>query len=340
MLNAVAASMSSLAAATSAARASFVAALLGNEYNATCEAMTNVTSVEGSYTICNVLRRPQSENQRVNCHAVSIGIGNVWSLEDALAQAGCIVHAYDPTVELRGVHQAHARESERIHFSFAGVGVSREASTTNNRMKIIQKSHSFYGTLNFSTLVPLDEILRRSYGANGELELLKIDCEGCEWDAFEDLATRAPQALARVNQVIIELHLRNGIRESAVRDEPRPSSGGSGRQLAQASQAFMNIPTSERLELTSVAQNDVQAFLKEHGPGWRRDTGFGLRATQQFDTLMRYLLIDHGFRVVHASVHRGKGNNLRYSRVSPGMAEAGFSPKFCCAELTLIRAPT
>jgi len=38
------------------------------------------------------------------------------------------------------------------------------------------------------------------------VDLLKVDCDGCEWTAFCELARGG--ALARVDQVLIELHFR------------------------------------------------------------------------------------------------------------------------------------
>lgn len=300
---------------TTPARTSFVAALFAKEYNSSCPALTEAS--EDGYQVCNVLNRSYSENQRLGCRAVSVGIGNLWTLEDALAKAGCTVYAYDPTVDLHARHEAHARARHGIHFFFAGLGVSPEAKTTNNALKIIQKSHlSGYGTLNMSTFRPLDELVHRAQRGRegGELDLLKIDCEGCEWDTFEDLATRAPHALARVKQVIIELHLRNGFGDPAANVR---NSSADAEDRCQAGQ--------------------TAGLLNPCFSGYAQDTGFGLRAPQQFDTLMSHLLVEHGFRVAFARAHRGKGRSIRFNRAAPGMTEAGFPSFLCCVELTLIR---
>ena len=45
---------------------------------------------------------------------VSIGIGNNWEMEDALADMGCSVHAFDPTYELHKAHLAHVHADQTI----------------------------------------------------------------------------------------------------------------------------------------------------------------------------------------------------------------------------------
>ena len=55
------------------------------------------------------------------CLAVSIGIGGNWGFEDSLADAGCDVHAFDPTWELWRSHLEHARTKPRQRFYFLGL---------------------------------------------------------------------------------------------------------------------------------------------------------------------------------------------------------------------------
>ena len=64
----------------------------------------------------------------------------------------------------------------------------------------------------------LDALLRRfpredadddSAGDEGDdapIDVLKIDCEGCEWTAFTEVARRSPNLLSRVRTVLIEIH--------------------------------------------------------------------------------------------------------------------------------------
>ena len=45
-----------------------------------------------------------------------------------------------------------------------------------------------------------------AYAKGGRVDVLKIDCEGCEWGVFEDVATNHPGILSRIGQLAIELH--------------------------------------------------------------------------------------------------------------------------------------
>ena len=64
-----------------------------------------------------------------------------------------------------------------------------------------------YGNLT-GPLYSLERIIRKLGHGGRTIDMLKIDCEGCEWDALHHLATRAsPSVLARVDAIYLELHL-------------------------------------------------------------------------------------------------------------------------------------
>ena len=145
-----------------------------------------------------------------DCLVISIGIGGEWAFEDALVKAGCEVHAFDPTSDLRASHEAHARAGDaKLHFHYVGLGAGANYTATNH-------SNS-YGALS-SEFLPLDALIATAKrGRDVPLTILKVDCEGCEWDAFADAARRAPHALDDVSMLMIELHLteRLGMRDAA-----------------------------------------------------------------------------------------------------------------------------
>ena len=53
----------------------------------------------------------------------------------------------------------------------------------------------------------LDRIMHRLGHEGRRLTVLKVDCEGCEWDAFHHIAMHAPTLIERIDAVYIELHL-------------------------------------------------------------------------------------------------------------------------------------
>jgi FkbM family methyltransferase len=54
----------------------------------------------------------------------------------------------------------------------------------------------------------LDEVAREAGWAGKRIDVLKIDCEGCEWSVFNETAAAAAarEVLTRVDQLLIELH--------------------------------------------------------------------------------------------------------------------------------------
>jgi hypothetical protein len=134
------------------------------------------------------------------CLVISIGIGNSWEFEDALADLGCSVHAFDPTFELFKAHVAHAYKQPRVRFYFTGLGSAGTNGSASNA--------GVYGALS-KRLRPLDEIFRIAVEGRERsfVDVLKIDCEGCEWNAIADVAKRAPNLFAQVQYLLLELHM-------------------------------------------------------------------------------------------------------------------------------------
>ena len=134
-----------------------------------------------------------------DCLVVSVGIGMEWDFEVQAAARGCEVHALDPTMALREAHTSMAaifsERYPRLHFHFLGLSSERLGQTSE-----------FFGT-DLGPVQPLDAMLRTIGVLGRRIDVLKIDCEGCEWSTFTYLARRHPRLLCRVNQLNIELHV-------------------------------------------------------------------------------------------------------------------------------------
>ena len=126
--------------------------------------------------------------------AYSVGIADDWRFDDALAALDFEVHAFDPTKQFKERHVKHA--VSKVHFY--PWGLTGESYGTR-LMK------STYGDLE-GPLLSLSS-LRERLGHRGPMHVLKIDCEGCEWDAFYGMAHRTPTVLADVSVLMIEVHL-------------------------------------------------------------------------------------------------------------------------------------
>ena len=149
------------------------------------------------------------------CLVVSIGIGGSWEFEDALAHKGCMVHAFDPTHELMKKHLLHVHDRPRMRYYFLGLGGGSSSAVSGST----GASKELYGSIGLERLRPLDHLmgLARAGRERRAIDVLKIDCEGCEWQAFNDMEKRTPDLLASVQYLLIELHMtpRYGLVEAA-----------------------------------------------------------------------------------------------------------------------------
>jgi len=132
------------------------------------------------------------------CVVYDFGIANEWEFSDSMAdQHGCRVHSFDPSDGHVQQHWAHQHENVTFHF----LGLSGESQISNGN-SWTDSLHQ-YGSV-IGPLKRLD-VIKASLG-HGAIDVLKIDCEGCEWAALAAVVEHAPEALACVRVLLLELH--------------------------------------------------------------------------------------------------------------------------------------
>lgn len=138
------------------------------------------------------------------CLVFSIGVGNFWQFDLAAAYRGCEVHSFDPTPELLKHHKRNVAiyraNGLNMTFHYLGLGATRENISSS------------YGRLTLGPVAHLGELIR-TYARGRPIDVLKIDCEGCEWESFSYLAQHDPTALCSVTGMVqIELHISTKLR--------------------------------------------------------------------------------------------------------------------------------
>ncbi|XP_042884451.1 uncharacterized protein LOC122261033 [Penaeus japonicus] len=125
-----------------------------------------------------------------NCNVFSFGINNDFSFEDDMADFGCNVYAYDPTMKAID-HQRSAR------VKFFATGISNYQGT---KLVGMGKSWSDGKVDRFENLV-------RAVGMEGKaIDVVKLDVELAEVDFLQDMLFNSRHVLKNIKQIAMEIH--------------------------------------------------------------------------------------------------------------------------------------
>jgi Methyltransferase domain len=134
------------------------------------------------------------------CLVYSVGSNGDVSFEsDAVKAFGCEVHTFDPTGNTTHFEAAVLASGATFHpIGVAGVPATSENSVTNDPVQ----------------LLPLQDIIDYLGHSGRHIDILKIDCEGCEYDAFASLWSHLKNKVISIGQMQIELHFTDFARIS------------------------------------------------------------------------------------------------------------------------------
>jgi hypothetical protein len=159
-----------------------------------CSQQDKIGSVgDGHKWICN----PDSLKDKENCVVYSVGSNGDFSFEQALVKRlpNCDVHVFD--------FGDYSRETPRgIHFHGWGLKPSYHTNTSdwNTRFATQPWRDPNRPMLQFKTL----QQTMTSLG-HEQVDIFKIDCEGCEWQSYKDWLG------VDLRQVLVEVHDSPGV---------------------------------------------------------------------------------------------------------------------------------
>jgi len=151
------------------------------------------------------------------CVVYSFGIRDIFENELLMGRHGCEVHAFDCTVDLA------ASLGENVHFHKWCLGKGSEELKLDGLL-----SGENHETMEF---LSLPDIIKRLGHEETTLTVLKMDCEGCEWDALDTLLQEMPGFFWKINMLMLELHFVTAVdstlatREKEVETMARVSEG-------------------------------------------------------------------------------------------------------------------
>lgn len=138
--------------------------------------------------------RGKEEAER-RCLVYSVGSNGDKSFEEDVGKNfGCEVHTFDPT----GDSRAYENALYGVGATFHAIGVSASSSQVVNAV-----------TGQNVRMMPLKELMDSMGHSKRHLDVLKIDCEGCEHAAFQVLWPQLSQGDVSIGQIQVEIHGTN-----------------------------------------------------------------------------------------------------------------------------------
>ena len=135
---------------------------------------------------------PSGSNDK--CIVYSFGIRDLYTAELLYGREGCDVYAFDCTVSYP--------EELGANVTFKPWCLGSDSS----ELKLDGKESQAMQTAKNAIFMDLPSIVKTLGHEEDELTILKMDCEGCEWNALDALLSRMPEFFSRIRMLLLELH--------------------------------------------------------------------------------------------------------------------------------------
>ena len=129
----------------------------------------------------------------IGCHA------GLFSIAARIRWPDSVIHSYDPNPDMRPYWTGHAEQTGfQGHQEAVGLSAGTVSLLPNADSVLTRTEHSEVGI----PQIPFRTVLDR---LGGRVDLVKLDCEGAEWDIFKD-----HESWQKVKYLTMEFHLSAG----------------------------------------------------------------------------------------------------------------------------------
>ena len=232
--------------------------------------------IDGQYPVClDPPVRPQSSKTKFSfkkfkemkeknehnldkrlCIVYSVGINGDWSFDEAMAEYGCRVFSFDPSMNVtdhdhsRFVHFFNLGLSDRDHVIDADAGDGGDGKWTMKSLDSIYRMLATAATAN----------KERHHGDDAVIDYLKMDIEWDEWAVLPQIIGSG--MLAKIRQLTVEFHLPTKFIPSSRDDDGKSSSSAPPPPSSSPSAAaVVDLSLDDYRRLVAV----IQSMEQQHG---------------------------------------------------------------------------
>ena len=126
------------------------------------------------------------------CLVYSFGIRDIYRAELLYGKNGCEVHAFDCTVNYK------SSLGKNVAFHPWCLGMDSSELKLDGTIDGVQSMEAEF--------LDMPSIIRRLGHENRTLTILKMDCEGCEWNGLDTLIREMPTFFNKIDMLLMELH--------------------------------------------------------------------------------------------------------------------------------------
>jgi hypothetical protein len=155
---------------------------------------------EQSFCVDDLVRDNNENKNNVDdgCLVYSFGIHESWEWEEKVARFfPCEVHAFDPSVN-HATNLAPGLTFHKLGLQATGTDMSRTHAAE-------------YDPIDPNLLLPLNQIMEILGHQNRTIDVLTMDCEGCEWGVLKQLACSPSRDDRRIKQIVTEFHFQKSL---------------------------------------------------------------------------------------------------------------------------------